>query len=261
MKDDVVLVTGASSGIGAAVARELGKRGARLVLAARRKDALDELVAELASRGATAMAVACDVTKDGDPEAAVASAVGRFGALDTVVANAGFGVAGRFESLTLEDVVRTLLAALPEIRRRRGRIAVVGSVNGYIGTPAASSYCMSKFAVRGLCDCLRLEMAPHGVSVTHIAPGFVASEIRFKDNRGALHAGSKDPVPSWLVASAEDAAEEIATAIERREKERVVTFHGKVAVFLQRHAPWIIDAVVPLVDGDRRPDRGRARKR
>lgn len=271
MKDDVVLVTGASSGIGAAVARELGKRGARLVLAARRKDALDELVAELASQGATAMAVACDVTKDGDPQAAVASAVERFGALDTVVANAGFGVAGRFENLTLEDhrrqmetnlfgVVRTLQAALPEVRRRRGRIAVVGSVNGYIGTPAASSYCMSKFAVRGLCECLRVEMAPHGVSVTHIAPGFVASEIRFKDNRGALHAGARDPVPSWLVASAEDAAEEIATAIERRETERVVTFHGKVAVFLQRHAPWIVDAVVPLVDGDRRPDRGRARR-
>lgn len=266
MKDDVVLVTGASSGIGAAVARELGKRGARLVLAARRRAALEELAAELASRGVSAIAVECDVTKDGDPEAAVAAAVERFGALDAVVANAGFGVAGRFEALTIEDhrrqmetnlfgVLRTLLAALPEVKKRRGRIGVVGSVNGYVGTPATSSYCMSKFALRGLCDCLRVEMAPHGVSVTHLAPGFVESEIRFKDNRGKLHSGAKDPVPSWLVASAEDAAEEIVTALERREKERVVTFHGKVAVFLQRHAPWIVDAVVPLVDADRRPDR------
>lgn len=268
MKDDVVLVTGASSGIGAAVSRELAKRGAKLVLAARRTDKLEALVDGIRGQGGSAVAVACDVTKDGDPEAAVARAVAEFGRLDTVLANAGFAVAGRVEALSLDDyrrqletnvfgVLRTVKAALPEVKERRGRIAVVGSVNGYVGTPATSAYCMSKFAVRALCDCLRVEVAADGVSVTHIAPGFVESEIRVKDNSERVHERAKDPVPAWLVVKASDAAEEIATAIERRVDERVVTGHGKVAVFLERHAPWIVHAVVPFVDADKRSDRRR----
>lgn len=275
MQGNVVLITGASSGIGAALAAELGRRGARLVLAARREERLRAAVAALKNVGVEAMAVSCDVTKDGDPEAAVAAAVAAFGRLDTVVANAGFGVAGRFERLSLDDyrrqfetnvfgVLRTLKAALPELLKSRGRIAVVGSVNGYIGVPATSAYCMSKFAVRALCDSIRPELRGRGVSVTHIAPGFVASEIRAVDNQGRHHADAKDPVPKWLVASAESAAREIANAISRRSRERVVTFHGKLLVLLERHAPWLVASFANLASGDKRrpsePDREAAWK-
>ena len=268
MRENVVLITGASSGIGEATARELVARGAKVVLAARRTDLLDVLARDLRASGGEAVTVACDVTKDGDPEKAVAAAVAAFGRLDTVVANAGFAVAGRFEKLTLEDhrrqmetnvfgVIRTLKAALVELKKTRGRIAVVGSVNGYVGTPATSSYCMSKFALRGLCDAIRPELADSGVTVTHIAPGFVASQIRAKDNREVVHPDAADPVPSWLVMAAEDAARDIVTAIARRKKEEVITFHGKVFVLLARHAPWLVDLLVPLVDADKRPDRKR----
>ena len=116
---------------------------------------------------------------------------------------------------------------------------------------------MSKFAVRGLCQAIRPELADDGVTVTHIAPGFVASQIRAKDNREVVHPNAKDPVPSWLVMAAEDAAKEIVTAIARRKKEEVVTFHGEVFVFLARHTPWVVDLLVPLVDADKRPDRKR----
>ena len=271
MKDHVVLITGASSGIGEATARALVRRGARVALCARRTELLEKVAAELRAAGGSAIAVACDVTKDGDCEAAVARTVAEWGKLDVLLANAGFAVAGRLESLSIDDyrrqletnffgTVRALKAALPELKKAKGRIGVVGSVNGFIGTPATSAYCASKFAVRGLCDAIRPELKPFGVSVTHIAPGFVASEIRHKDNREVVHASSKDPVPAWLVATAESAANEIVNALSRRKREQVVTFHGKVFVFLERHLSWLVARLVGVVDADKREDRKREAK-
>ena len=262
-KGDVVLITGASSGIGAALAREWAARGARVALAARRVEKLEELAREIAADGGEALTLPCDVTREGDPERAVAEVVARWGRLDVVVANAGFGVMGRLEKLTVEDYRRqfetnffgllaTARAALPELARSRGRLALVGSVSGLIGTPATSAYCASKFAVRGLALSLRPELAPLGISVTHIAPGFVTSEIRFKDNRGDLHEGARDPVPAWLIVPAGKAAREIVRAVDRRAKERVVTFHGKVFVFLDRFLPWLTELLSGRFGGDRR---------
>jgi len=271
MKDHVVLITGASSGIGEAAARELVRRGAKVALCARRTELLEKVAAELRAAGGSAIAVACDVTKDGDCEAAVARTVAEWGKLDVLLANAGFALAGRLEALSIDDyrrqletnffgALRALKAALPELKKSRGRIGVVGSVNGFIGTPATSAYCASKFAVRGLCDAIRPELKPFGVSVTHIAPGFVESEIRHKDNREVVHASSKDPVPAWLVASAESAANEIVNALSRRKREQVVTFHGKVFVFLERHLSWLVARLVGVADADKREDRRREAK-
>ena len=262
-RGDVVLITGASSGIGAALAREWAARGARVALAARRVEKLEELTREIAANGGEAMALPCDITREGDPARAVSEVVARWGRLDVVVANAGFGVMGRLEKLTVEDYRRqfetnffgllaTARAALPELARSRGRLALVGSVSGLIGTPASSAYCASKFAVRGLSLSLRPELAPLGISVTHIAPGFVTSEIRFKDNRGDLHEGARDPVPAWLIVPAGKAAREIVRAVDRRAKERVVTFHGKIFVFLDRFLPWLTDLLSGRFGGDRR---------
>ena len=260
---DVVLITGASSGIGAALAREWARRGARVALAARRVEKLTSLANEIVAEGGEALAVVCDVTKEGDPDRAVAGVVGRWGRLDVVVANAGFGVAGRIGKLSPEDyrrqfetnffgVLATVRAALPELAKSGGRLGLVGSVSGLIGTPATSAYTASKFAVRGLALSLRPELAPLGISVTHLAPGFVASEIRFKDNFGALHEGARDPVPGWLVVPAEAAAREMVRAIDRRARERVVTFHGKVFVFADRFFPWLTDRLSSRFGGDRR---------
>ena len=88
--------------------------------------------------------------------------------------------------------------------------------------------------------------------MTHIAPGFVASEIRAVDNQGRHHPDAPDPLPSWLVASAESAAREIAGAVARRQRERVVTFHGKVLVWIQRHAPWLLRPLLGRSGGARR---------
>jgi short-subunit dehydrogenase len=247
----VVLITGASSGIGRALAREMARRRANLVLAGRREDRLSALAAELSATGVRAIPCPCDVTRDGELERVVALAVKELGRLDIVVANAGFGVVGDVERLTLDDyrrqfetnvlgVIRTARAAIPELKKTRGSLVLVGSVNGYVSLPGNSPYAMSKYAVRALAEALKLELAPYGVAVTHIAPGFVESEIRTVDNKGFFHVTAKDPIPHWLVMPTDKAARRIADAIISRRRERVITGHGKLVVWLVRHFPSFV---------------------
>ena len=251
----IALITGASSGIGAALARELARDGVDLVLTARREDRLRELAREIETTGRRALAVSCDVTRDGDLERAVAAAVERFGRLDIAIANAGFGVAGPVQDLTLDDfrrqmetnvfgVLRTLYASLPELRKTRGQFVIVGSVSGHVPTPATSAYCMSKFAVRGLAESIHDELAASGVAVTLVSPGFVDSDIRRVDNHGKVREEAPDPVPAWLRVPTHRAARTIVRAIHRRRREVVVTGHGKALVFLYRHAPWLLEFLI-----------------
>ncbi len=248
-QDRVVLITGASSGIGAALAREFARRGAFVALCARRIARLEALACEIGD--ARALAVSCDVTRDGDVEAAVAATIGRFGRLDVAVANAGFGVVGRVDSLTLADfrrqfetnvfgVLRTVHATLPELKKTRGTLALMGSVSGHVSPPGMAPYCMSKFAVRALAEALGGELRRDGVSVVLLSPGFVDSDIRRTDNQGRVHEGAKDPVPSWLVVPTDRAARQIVQAIERRVPEAIITGHGKVIVALDRYARGLV---------------------
>lgn len=245
-----VLITGASSGIGAALAREFAGQGASLVLAARRVERLELVAEQLRRMGAKVAVAACDVTKDEDLRAAVALARAQLGGpLHVAVANAGFGVGGRVEELTVDDyrrqfetnvfgVLRTVYATLDDLTETRGRLAIIGSVNGYLALPGVSAYAMSKFAVRALCESLAIEMRPRGVTVTHIAPGFVASEIRQVDKQGVHHPDVSAAGPKRLEISAERAARDIVRAVRRRRREGVISGHGKLAVWLARHMPW-----------------------
>ena len=251
----VALITGASAGIGAALARELARQGADLVLTARREHRLRDLAREIETTGRRALVVSCDVTRDGDLERAVDAAVERYGRLDVAIANAGFGVVGRVEDLTLDDfrrqletnifgVLRTLYAALPELRKTGGQFVVLGSVAGHVPTPTTSAYSMSKFAVRGLAESIHDELASAGVSVTLVSPGFVDSDIRRVDNHGQVNEQAPDPVPAWLRMPTERAARIIVRAVRRRRREVVVTGHGKLLVYVYRHAPWLLRFVI-----------------
>lgn len=247
----VVLITGASSGIGAALAREFARQGADLVLAARRLPRLRELASELGAAGRRAVAVECDVTEDGALERAVSEALEAFGRLDIAVANAGFGVVGPLERLTLDDyrrqfetnvfgVIRTAVAALPALRKSRGALVLIGSVSGHVPTAGASAYAMSKAALQALAGSLRAEVVADGVGVVLVSPGFVESEIRRVDNRGVHRPYARDPVPRWLVVPTERAARVIVRAVARRRREVVVTAHGKMAVWLARYFPSVL---------------------
>ena len=253
----VAFVTGASSGIGAALALEFARQGADIALVARRADRLEALAVEIRRWRRRAVAVACDVTRDGDLEAAVVQTHERLGPIDVVVANAGFGVLGRLDRLTLADyrrqletnvfgVLRTIYAALDDLKRTRGRLVLMGSVNAYLALAGSSPYSMSKFALRALADSLRHELARDGVSVTLVNPGFVDSEIYQVDNRGVRRPEVKSPVPSWLRMPAPRAARQIARAVRRRHAEVGVTRHGKLAILLQRHTPNLLSGAVRL---------------
>jgi short-subunit dehydrogenase len=267
LQGKVAFITGASSGIGAAMARDFARRGADVVLLARRWERLEALALEVRARGRGALTIRCDVTADGDLEAAVEKTLEKYGRIDWVVANAGFGVAGAVHKLDLDDyrrqfetnifgVLRTVRATREALIASRGAIAVMGSVMSYVSLAVSSPYSMSKHAVRALAASLRAEIARHGVGVTLLAPGFVDSEIRQVDNRGQYKEEARDPIPTWLSVDADKAARKLVTGVLKRKPIVVVTGHGKVVVFLERHFPWLIRLLVRALGVDKHRRRG-----
>ena len=261
----VTLITGASSGIGRALALEIARLGGNVILAARRLDRITIVAEEIQLLGRQALPVPCDVNRDGDLEAVVDLALKKFGHIDYVVANAGFGVAGRFENLTLEDyrrqfetnifgVLRTIRATKSSLILSKGCIALIGSVNGYIATPRLSAYAMSKHAIHGLADSLRHELRVHGIAVTLIVPGFIESEIRKVDKHGVYHAELKDRIPKWLRMSADRAARMTAQALLKRKREKILTIHAVLMILLQRHLPCFVNMVIARSGGRKLPD-------
>ncbi|MCP4645691.1 MAG: SDR family oxidoreductase [bacterium] len=249
-----VFITGASAGIGEAVAVEFARQGARVALAARREERLASVKEQIESAGGEALALCCDVTSQESLEAAVAQAVEAFGGLDVVVANAGFGVTGLLDQITANDwrrqfetnvfgLVHTVYATLPHLKASKGRLALVSSVMGRVGAPTTAPYCASKFAVCGIADSLYYELAEDGVSVTCIEPGLIESDFRMTDNKGQFHEGRSDSAPAWLVMPRATAARHMVRAIHKRKPEAVITLHGKLAVLLSRHFPRTLRAL------------------
>jgi NAD(P)-dependent dehydrogenase (short-subunit alcohol dehydrogenase family) len=240
----VVLITGASSGIGAALAREFAREGAHTVLVARRVERIEAMAAELTTSGRRSVAVAGDVTRDGDLERAVDLARSEFGRLDVAVANAGILVRGRILNLTLDDyrrqletntfgVLRTVMAALPVLRETHGRILLIGSLIGMVSIPGGTPYCMSKFALNGLSDGLGHELEPYGISVTQVMSGFVDTEIY-------TNVPLRRPPHRWMALTPDQAARKIVSAVYRRKRCMMLPWPTKMAIFLQRHFPWLV---------------------
>jgi NAD(P)-dependent dehydrogenase (short-subunit alcohol dehydrogenase family) len=257
LSGQVVLITGASSGIGEALAREYVRQDAKVALLARRTDRLEGLCKELNAQEKRAIAVTADVTQDGHLEAAVARTIQEFGGIHTVIANAGGGVMGHFTKLTLDDyrgqielnvfgVLRTIYAAFDELKKNRGSVVIVTSVMAYLPLPAASPYNMSKAAAKALSESLSVDLAPLGISVTNVAPGFINTELRRVGPDGKRNPDGKDPVPLWLQMPAPVAARKIIRATRRRKRELVLTGHGKFGVFLGRHFAGLTAAILTL---------------
>jgi NAD(P)-dependent dehydrogenase (short-subunit alcohol dehydrogenase family) len=197
LTDQVVIVTGASSGIGEATARRLARGGAKLVISARRSERIEKLVRELDSSGERMLAVAADVTDDANRRRIVDGALGKFGRIDALVNNAGYGTRGPVEMVPLELIRRNFetnvfaLVALtqlvaPHFRERgSGRIVNIGSVAGRIARPLSSVYDSTKHAVEAITDGLRGELAPFGIQVVLIRPGLILTEFVESANRAS----------------------------------------------------------------------------
>lgn len=205
----VVIITGASAGIGEETARRLARGGAKVVITARRPERLEALARELDPGGASVLAVAGDITSDADRRKLVAAAVAKFGRIDALVNNAGYGTRGPIEIVPV-DLIRknyetnifSLLAltqlVVPAMRERRsGCIVNIGSVAGKIARPLSSIYDSTKHALEALTDGLRGEMKPFGVRVSLIRPGFIATEFVEAANTASAdvvaHAGPYAP--------------------------------------------------------------------
>lgn len=253
-KDKIVFITGASSGIGEALARGFAKEGAKLGLLARRTDRLQTLVNQCAQMNVKAQAIHCDVTQDSDLTNAVKAVHENLGNIDIVIANAGFGVIDNFVDLTLADfqrqfetniygVLRTIYATLDDLKKSKGRLVIVGSVLGHISTPQYTAYSMSKHAITALAETLYAELALLGISVTLISPGYIDTEFRNINKQGIYEENTRDPLPNGLRLHVDKAARIIIEAIRCRKREQLITALGKFAVFMNRLFPSFLPMI------------------
>lgn len=254
-KEKVVWITGASSGIGKAMAFEWASLGYKVVLSARRNELLDKIALEITNSGGEALVVPVDILEEKSIENAVQSIIEHWGRLDVAVANAGFGVFGSIEKLTAKDWNRqlngnvtglalTVKYALPHLKQNQGRIGLVGSVGAYLPNPNVGAYGASKAAVHSIGLTLQVELMGTSVSCTTIHPGFVESEIARIDNDGVWHPERSDPRPSNLMWPTDKAAKVMVKAIIKRKRNYIFTAHGRILVWLQGWFPGLVRTIV-----------------
>ncbi len=253
MRDNVTIITGASKGIGAALARQMAARGAALALSARDRPALERVAAECVALGARAEVIPADVAVEDDCRRLVERTVAAFGRLDTLVNNAGATMWARFEDIHDMAILARLMQvnymgavycthhALPHLKATRGRLVGVASLTGITGVPTRSGYAASKHAMRGFFDSLRIELEGSGVTVTMAYPGFVGTGIRENATGPDGKPIPVNPVNERDVMTPETCARLILAATEARRREVVMTFRGKMGMFLKLVAPGLVD--------------------
>ena len=254
-KDNVAIITGASSGIGRELAYQLAEQGAWLALAARDLSRLEQVAAVCRDRGGRAIAIQTDVADQAACQRLIERTVEAYGRIDTLVNNAGLTMWANFEQLqTLQPLeiimqvnymgsVYCTYAALPYLKQSRGRIVAVSSLTGKAGVPTRSGYSASKHAMVGFFDSLRIELSCYGITVTIIYPDFVATETRQRAFGPDGKPLGKSPVQETRVMSAETCARLTLRAMERRKREEVMGFRGKVGQYIRLFAPGLIDRV------------------
>lgn len=248
-KDKVVIVTGASSGIGEALTRGFSALGAHVVAGARSLDKLETVVAALPTGG---LAVECDVSKEEDCKRLIDRTVEAFGRIDALVNNAGISMRALFDEVDL-DVLRRLMDtnfwgsvyctkyALPYIQRSKGSIVGISSVAGFHGLPGRTGYSASKYAMHGLLETIRIENLKKGVHVLIVAPGFTASNVRFSALTADGSSQGASPREEGKMMTADQAAGRIIRAVAKRKRTLLMDFDGKATRILKFFAPGLLD--------------------
>ena len=255
LRDLVVLVTGASSGIGAELARQFSDGGSKLALAARDVSRLQSVASECRAKGVDAIVVEGDVSKEQECASIVDRTIAHFGRLDILVNNAGLGSSGRFEEITDLSIFETLMRvnylgsvwctahSLPNLMKTRGRIVAISSLTGLTGVPKRTAYAAPQHAMAGFFDSLRIELKDSGVSVTVVYPGFVFSEI----NTRALAPDGKPygerayKRKKGETMETDECCRQIIAATVRRDRDLVMTWRAKVGRLLKLVAPALVD--------------------
>jgi len=266
---EVVVVTGASDGIGAEMARQWAAPGIALVLAARGIDKLEAVALACRARGAQTLVQRCDVGVEADCRALIGAAAARFGRIDTLVNNAGMSAHARLDAVTDLAWYEALMrinhwgsvwcthAALPHLVASRGRIVAVASLAGLFGVPGRTAYSSTKFAMVGFFEALRTELGDSGVSVTIAYPGVVATEIRLRGFDAQGKPAGTSGLDERGAMPVEDCARLIVAGTRARRRDIVMTAQGKLGRYLKLLVPGLVDrlAMRALKRDARRPTR------
>ncbi|WP_425635770.1 SDR family oxidoreductase [Algoriphagus yeomjeoni] len=255
LKDKVVIITGASSGIGESCAFAFGKAGAKIVITGRNQDKLDSVKAKMEAEGIEVLAISADAAVIDDNERMAQATLAKFGKIDILINNAGITMRALFENLDFEvfhkvmntnfwGAVYATKFCLPSILEQKGSVIGISSVNGFRGTPARTAYTASKYAMNGFFESLRTEVMKKGVHVLVACPGFTASNIRKNalDAHGALQGES--PRDESKMMSSEEVAERILKATLKRKRDLTLTTQGWWLKFLNKWMPGRLDYIV-----------------
>ncbi len=262
--DKVIVVTGASEGIGHALCLALAPQRPRLVIAARNEGRLNELKKEVESKGAQALVVPTDVTSEEACKRLIKMTLEKWGSIDVMVNNAGGTMWTNFEDVTDTSIFEKLMRlnylgsvyctyyALPHLKKTKGLVVAVSSVAGIAGVPTRTGYAASKHALFGFFDSLRIELEGTGVSVTMIAPDFVLSEIH---RRALGHDGrplEKSPMQEGKIMTAETCAALMVKAMENRNRLLLTSRRAKAGRWLRLVSPRLVDNIAKKAVRDRK---------
>ena len=251
-KDKVIVITGASSGIGLSLVYEFASLGASIAMGARTEDKLREVAGELAQKGTKSVYAATDVTREEDCQNLIRKTVETFGRIDVLICNAGISMRALFDDVDL-DVLRRLMdvnfwgtaycvkCALPHLQQSRGSIVGVSSVAGFHGLPARTGYSASKYAMHGLLETIRIENLKKGVHVMIAAPGFTASNVRFSALTADGTQQGETPRAEDKMMTADEVARRIAKGIWKRKRTLLMEFQGRATFVLKKIWPSLLD--------------------
>jgi short-subunit dehydrogenase len=255
LSNKVIIITGASSGIGKACALDFASYQCKLVLAARSMDKLKTVAEACKAMGAEVIPVSCDVAKEDDCKTLIDETINTFGTIDVLVNNAGISMRAIFEQTEL-NVIRRVMDinfwgtvyctkyALPYILRQKGSVVGVSSIAGYKGLPGRTGYSASKFAIQGFLEALRCENMKKGLHVLIACPGYTASNIRNTALNNKGKSQSETPLDESKLMQPEEVAANITNAIIKRRRTIILTAQGKLAVWLNKFFPAFIDKMV-----------------
>ncbi len=254
LQKKVVIITGASSGIGAACAKEFSKKGALVVMGARSLDKIQAIENEIKQDGNEALAVKTDITNADDCKNLIDTAYKQYGRIDILVNNAGISMRALFEDLEL-DVIKKVMDvnfwgtvyctkyALPHLLQSKGSIVNVSSIAGFKGLPCRTGYAASKYAMHGFMETLRIENLKKGLHIMIIAPGFTASNIRKSALGADGNAQGESPRNEEKMMKPEKVAKIIIKGLIRKRRTIILTPIGRWSIFVNRFLPGFVDNV------------------
>ena len=258
------MITGASSGIGEAMAREYAKMGAKVVMAARRSEELERIAAEIRNAGGSVAYAACDVTKEEECKHLMEVAVEAFGGIDVLICNAGLSMRALFDDCDLRVLHRLMDVnfwgtvnctkyALKWLQQSKGSLVGISSVAGIHGLPGRTGYSASKYAMTGFLDTIRIENLKKGLHVMTACPGFTASNVRFSALTADGTQQGETPRDEAKMMTPEEVAHIVAKGIQRRKRLCLMEWEGRGTHLLKKFFPALVDKLFYAVMS-REPD-------